>query len=162
MTGTPEPSAAPGEQVDNGGFEAGVGPPWALFAAPGATATLTPDPVAPYAGATSAKVDIGIGSAAYSGISLRQPGMQLEAGRQYTLSLWVRAETPRELRVRIGSTAGASYLARTVQASATWTPVVFPFVASGTDANANLEIDLGRSDVTIWIDTVSFRPATGP
>ena len=39
---------------------------------------------------------------------------------------------------------------------------VLPFTAPVTDANASLEIDLGRSDETTWIDTVSFRPATGP
>lgn len=160
--GSPEPSPPPDEQIENGGFEAGVGPPWALFVAPGASATLAADPVAPAAGTTSAKVDIAIQSAAYSGVSLRQPGLRLEAGRLYTLSVWVRAEFARDIRIRIGSTAGASYLARTAPATSVWTQVVFPFTASVTDANAALEIDLGRSDVTIWIDTVSFRPATGP
>jgi hypothetical protein len=32
--------------------------------------------------------------------------------------------------------------------------------ASATDLNANIEIDLGRSDVTTWVDAVSFHPAT--
>jgi hypothetical protein len=159
--GSPEPSPAPDEQIESGGFETGVGPPWGLFVAPGASATLTPDTVAPAAGTTSAKVDIGIESLAYSGVSLRQPGLQIEGGRHYTLSLWVRAETPRDLRIRIGSSVGASYLARTAPVTTEWTQVVFPFIASVTDPNAALEIELGRSGVTTWVDTVSFRPATG-
>jgi hypothetical protein len=162
VPGSAEPSAPPDEQIENGGFEAGVGPPWALFVAPGASATLVPDPVQPAAGMSSAKVDIGISSAAFSGVSLRQPGIRLEAGRLYTLSLWVRAEVVRDIRIRIGSTAGASYLARTAPATTAWVQVVLPFTAPVTDANASLEIDLGRSDETTWIDTVSFRPATGP
>lgn len=105
-------------------------------------------------------VDIGIGSPAYSGVSLRQPGVRLEAGRQYTLSLWVRAESARDIRISISSTFGASYLARTASATSAWSHVVFPFTASVTDLNATLEIDLGRSDLTTWVDTVSFRPAT--
>lgn len=105
-------------------------------------------------------MDIAVGSAAYSGISLRQSGLRIEAGRQYTLTLWVRGEAAREVRVRIASTVGASYLARTAPVSAMWSPVTFPFIAPATDTNAVLEIDLGRSDVTTWIDSVSFRPTT--
>ncbi len=160
VPGSPEPSPAPDEQVDNGGFEAGVGPPWALFLGPGVTATVVADTVAPAAGTTSAMVDLGVPSPAFSGVSLRQPGMRLESGRQYTLSLWVRAESARDIRIGIGSTVGGSYLLRTVPVTTTWTAVVVPFTASATDSNANLEIDLGRSNVTTWVDTVSFRPAT--
>lgn len=93
-------------------------------------------------------------------MSLRQQGVRLEGGRQYTLSLWARAETAREIRVSVSSAAGASYLTRTVPVTTAWTAVAFPFTAPLTDANATLEIALGRSDVSVWIDTVSFRPAT--
>ncbi len=93
-------------------------------------------------------------------MSLRQPGVRLEGGRQYTLTLWARAETAREIRVSVGSKAGASYVARTVPVTTAWTSFTFPFTASLTDADATLEIALGRSDVSVWIDTVSFRPAT--
>jgi Carbohydrate binding domain len=105
-------------------------------------------------------VDLGLPSPAYSGVSLRQPGVHLEGGRQYTLSLWVRAETARAIRISIASSTGVSYFLRTVPVTTTWAQVVFPFTSSGTDLNASLEIDLGRSDITTWVDTVSFRPAT--
>ena len=128
--------------------------------APGVTATLTPDTIAPATGTTSAKVDIAVASAAYSGVSLRQPGVRIESGRQYILTLWVRAESARDIRVRVGSRAGASYFLRTVPVTTTWTAVAFPLTASATDLNANLEIDLGRSDITTWVDAASFHPAT--
>jgi hypothetical protein len=160
VPGSPEPSPAPDEQIDNGGFEGGVGPPWALFLGPGITATLQPETVAPAAGTTAAMVDLGLPSPAYSGVSLRQPGVHVDGGRQYTLSLWVRAEAARAIRISIASSTGGSYFLRTVPVTTTWTQVVFPFTVSASDLNASLEIDLGRSDVTTWVDTVSFRPAT--
>jgi hypothetical protein len=47
-----------------------------------------------------------------------------------------------------------------VTVTTAWTAVAFQFTASVNDPNATLEISLGRSDVSVWIDTVSFRPAT--
>ncbi len=158
----PEPSPAPGEQVANGGFETGVGPPWGLFVGLGGQASLAADTSAPAAGTTAAVVDITVGSPAYSGISLRQPGLRIEVGRHYLLTLWMRSETAREIRVRITSTAGNSYVARTATVGPAWAPITFPIIASGTDQNAVLAIDLGRSDVTTWLDSVSFRPTLGP
>jgi hypothetical protein len=158
----PEPSPAPDEQVTNGGFETGVGPPWALFVGLGAQASLAADTNAPSAGTTAAVVDITVGSPAYSGISLRQPGMRIEVGRHYLLTMWMRSETTREIRVRITSTAGNSYVARTATVGPAWAPITFQIIAPGTDQNAVLAIDLGRSDVTTWLDSVSFRPTAGP
>ncbi|HET9754981.1 MAG TPA: hypothetical protein VFP66_00650 [Candidatus Limnocylindrales bacterium] len=158
----PEPSPAPDEQVTNGGFEIGVGPPWALFVGLGGQASLAADTSAPSAGTTAAVVDITVGSPAYSGISLRQPGMRIEVGRHYLLTMWMRSEIAREIRVRITSTAGNSYVARTATVGPAWAPITFQIIAPGTDQNAVLAIDLGRSDVTTWLDSVSFRPTAGP
>jgi hypothetical protein len=73
--------------------------------------------------------------------------------------LSARATADREIRVRIASTAGASYLTRLATVGTTWTPLVFTFIVPVSDPNAVLEIDLGRSTVTTVIDTVSFRPS---
>jgi hypothetical protein len=53
---------------------------------------------------------------------------------------------------------GGSYVTRTEIATSEWTPLSFSFPTPVTDPNAVLEIQLGRSTATTWIDTVSFRP----
>jgi hypothetical protein len=153
-----EPSAVPGEQIQNPGFESGVGPPWELRVDAGSTATLSPDTTEPGAGQTSARIDILAGSTAFAGISLRQPGLSVESGRNFRLTIAIRAASPREVRVRIASLAGASYLTRTVSVTTTWSTQTFDFIGPISDANASVEIDLGRSNVTTWLDSVSFAP----
>jgi hypothetical protein len=175
-TSSPEPTATPGpspsssviplppagaEQIVNGGFEEGVGPPWGLFLGQGAAATLSADAAKPGAGRTSARVDITSGSPAYSGISLRQAGLTLEAGRLYTLTLSARASVAREVRIRVASTTGASYLNRIAQVGTAWSPIQIVFTAGVGDANAVLELDLGREQAATLFDAVSFRPVGG-
>jgi hypothetical protein len=157
--GSAAPPPAADEQLENPGFEAGVGPPWVLLVAAGSAATVTADTSAPASGSTAARIDIAIGSGAYGGISLQQPGLQLVAGGRYTVSLSARSALDREIRIRIASTGGASYLARLAPVGAAWSQQVYTFFAPVSDANAVLEIDLGRSTATTWIDAVSFRPA---
>ena len=137
-----------------------MGPPWALLVGSGAAATITADTTAPASGRTDARIDITSGSGAYAGISLQQPGLRLVAGGQYTVTLAARGATDREIRVRVASTAGASYLTRIATVGTAWTPLSFTFIAPVTDSNSVLEIDLGRSTVTTSIDAVSFRPTS--
>jgi hypothetical protein len=157
-SGSASASPVADEQIVNGGFEAGVAQPWQLLARPGISATLTNDTVAPGAGAASARVDITSPSVAYSAISLQQPDLHIEAGRYYTLSAMIRSAVTREIRIGISSTDGeASYFSREAVATPAWTPISFTFPASATDLDAVLAFDLGRSDVSIWFDAVSFH-----
>lgn len=158
--GSAIPSPAGAEQLQNGDFESGVGAPWALLVGSGAAATITADTTAPASGHTYARIGITSGSSAYAGISLQQPGLRLVAGGQYTVTLAARGATDREIRVRVASTAGASYLTRVATVGTAWTPLSFTFIAPVTDSNSVLEIDLGRSTVTTSIDAVSFRPTS--
>jgi len=169
-TATPEPSPASStiplppageEQIVNGGFEEGVGPPWGLFLGQGAAATLSGDTAKPGAGRASARVDITTGSPAYSGISLRQAGLALEAGRLYTLTISARAAAAREIRIRVASTTGASYVNRIAEVGTAWTSIQIVFTAGVGDPNAVLELDLGRDDAATLFDAVSFRPVGG-
>lgn len=172
-TATPSPSPSvvppsspappvPGDQIVNGGFESGVGAPWALQVAPGAAATVAADTTAPAAGATAARIDISFGSPAYTGISLVQPGLRMDAGAQYTISIAVRAAATRDIRVRIAAADGASYLTRLATATTTWTTQSFTFIAPVSDGAAVLQIDFGRSGASVWLDTISFAPLGAP
>ena len=173
---SPEPTATPGptasssaiplppageEQIVNGGFEDGVDTPWGLFLGQGAAATLSADTTKPGAGTTSARVDITTGSPAYSGISLRQAGLSLEAGRLYTLTMSARASVAREVRIRVASTTGASYVNRIAEVGTAWTAIQIVFTAGVGDPNAVLELDLGRDQAATLFDAVSFRPVGG-
>jgi hypothetical protein len=158
VPGGPEPPRAPDEQIENGGFEDRADVSWALLRAPGANAALTLDPELSATGSLSARVDIITGSDAYAGIALRQVGLQLEIGRNYTVMFNIRSTEPRPIRVKVLPAFGGSYQVRDIDATPVWTPVLFSFFATDTDPNAVLEIQLGRSTATTWIDTVSFRP----
>jgi hypothetical protein len=155
-------SPVPGDQIRNGGFESGVGAPWALQVAPGASATVAADTTTPAVGTTAARIDISVGSPAYAGISLVQPGLHMEAGAQYTVSIAVRAAAARDIRVRIAAADGASYLTRLATATSTWTTQSFTFIAPVSDADAVLQIDFGRSGASAWLDAVSFAPLGAP
>ena len=157
---TPPPA---NEQLTNGDFETGSLSPWQLLVGGGAMATPTIDGANPASGKASVRIDISAGSTAYGGIALQQGGLSLEAGGLYTLTLSTRAVTDRDLRIQITSVDGAAYLTRLVTVGVAWAPSTFTFTAPITDPNAVLEIELGRSEVTTWIDAVSFRPeAAGP
>ena len=155
---SPSPSVVLGdEQLTNADFEEGVGPPWTLLVAAGSTATVSPDTAAPASGKTAARLDITTGSPAYGGISLQQAGLHIEAGGAYVISLSTRAAAVREVRVRITSSTGDSYLTRVLTTGVAWTKSSIPFTAPVTDPEAVLAIDFGRWDQTTWVDAVSFR-----
>jgi carbohydrate binding protein with CBM4/9 domain len=160
--GSPRVSPAANEMIENGSFEAGVGPPWGLFLGPGANASVVQDPTLPDTGAASARIDIVSGGLAYSGISLRQDGLALDAARLYSLSIRVRADSPREVRVQIASKAGAPYSGtRTVQVTRLWSTIDFTFTSNYNDPDAVLQLDMGTADSTTWWDSVSLQPVGG-
>ncbi len=155
----PEPAIAPDELVRNGGFEDPADASWAMRVAVVATATLQLDDRNPAAGRISARVDIGRGTTASGGITMYQEGIPIVAGRIYNLTMTVRAESARTIRVRIVSRTGVTYSPSIVAVPAAWTPVTIRIIAPDSDPNAVLEFGLGRTDETTWIDTVSLRPA---
>lgn len=158
-TGSPEPTPGAGEQVENGGFEAGVGEPWRLVVEGGGGATLAADEAAPFAGRVAARIEVTSPGVAFSAISLQQHGIELEAGRSYIVRLRLRSDAPREGRVRVVSSSGFSYQVADIMVGPEWAPYAFNFTASATTSSATFEVDLGRSDATTWIDSVSVRPS---
>jgi hypothetical protein len=157
--GGPEPPKAPGELVRNGGFEDPADRSWTLRVAQGATAALSHDTNDPATGNASGRVDITQGSIALGGITVRQEGIPVVAGRNYDLTMNVRAAGLREIRVRIVSRTGVTYATKGVVVPPTWAPIALRITSTNTDPDAILEFGVGRTDETTWIDTVSLRPA---
>ena len=160
--GIPTPVAGGGEQLVNGGFEDGIRPPWQLYLDPAAAASLEADPALPAEGSVAARIVINAQTAARSAISLRQGGLTLMAGSRYVIEFSVRSAADREVRLRVASRVGAAYLTRIATASSAWARHSLTFTAPASDDDAVLEVDLGRSTATVWIDAVSFRSEIAP
>lgn len=157
---SPGPSAPPG-QVKNAGFEAAAAAPWVLSVETPAAATLTIDADASaYDGERSARIDITATSDARTAISLRQGDIRIAQGHRYTCRVALRATSDREVRVRVASASGATYGTRVVTVGPSWTLVQFEFGAFVEDPAAILEIDLGRSSPTTWVDGVQISDAS--
>ncbi|MEX1171226.1 MAG: carbohydrate binding domain-containing protein [Chloroflexota bacterium] len=156
---SPRPVPGGPSQLVNGGFEDGVGTPWALQLAPGASATIEQDRVTFATGPAAARIDVSAGTPAFSGISLQQRGLRIQAGARFTFAIALRSEAARDVRIRIASHTGETYVARVAAASQTWSVTQFTFAAPISDDDAVLEIDVGRSDVTIWLDDVHLGAA---
>jgi hypothetical protein len=155
---SPSASASPvvlgPSQIVDGGFESGVGPPWELRLEAGAGATLTADSQTRAVGAQSARVDIVAPTVAFGGVTVRQPGLRLEGGGRYTVRIALRATELREVRVHLVSQVGQTYLTRVATAGPVWSVATFTFTAPVSDSDAVLEVGLGRTAVTTWLDDV--------
>ena len=77
------------------------------------------------------------------------------------MSVAVRAAETREVRVRVTGAGGLTYAARIFTVGTAWTIVSFDLEQLATDPAAELALDLGRSDATVWFDDVSLREAPG-
>ena len=158
-SGTVAPTVPPlVGSVVNPGFEATDPAPWTLTVESPAVATMTLDSVAvPFEGAQSARIDIAVASDARTGVALRQGGIAIAQSHLYTCSVAVRAAADREVRIRVASSSGATYGTRVVTVGPVWTVVEFEFSSFVEDPSAVIEIDLGRSAATTWIDAVRLR-----
>lgn len=142
-------------QLANGGFEGSIDP-WQVGTEAGAVAIGALDASNPAAGATSLRVTITSGSQSRAGISVRQLGVRVQPGLRYRLSIRVRAETSREVRLSVGSTSRGTYASTLGVAGTGWTEVTLEFLAIAGDDGAVVAIDLGRDTATTWLDEVVF------
>jgi hypothetical protein len=168
---TPPPSTAPSIPASpsvssglvNPGFESGVGPPWELSVSGSGAATWTADQAEHAGGSTSARVDISVAGDERAAVAVRQGGLSIVAGSRYVGTIAVRAETAREVRLRLASAAGDTYATRLFTVGPGWQVLTVDSTVFATDPNAYLEVDLGRFAVTTWLDDASFAQvaATG-
>lgn len=163
----PSPSAVPASpppsvgQVRNPGFESADAAPWTLVVSAPAMATLAIDSTAvAYEGQRSARVDIGVAADARTAVSLRQGGILVAQGHRYVCRIALRASSPREVRVRVANSSGATYGTRLVTIGTVWSVVEFDFGSFVEDPAAVIEIDLGRSTATTWIDDVRITDSS--
>jgi hypothetical protein len=75
--------------------------------------------------------------------------------------MWLRSTANREVRFRVASTAADVYASQIAVVTPLWTAQSWVFTAPASDEAAVLEIDVGRSASTVWIDAVSFAAESG-
>jgi hypothetical protein len=157
-SGGPSAPASPvaSNSIVNPGFESGVGPPWELSVAGSGAATWTADLAVHAGGTTSARVDISVAGDERAAIAVRQGGLSIAAGSRYVATIAVRADATREVRLRIASAAGDTYATRLFTVGPGWQVLTVDSTVFATDANAYLEVDLGRFPATTWLDDASF------
>lgn len=157
---TPTPPASPAgslNMLENPGFEDSAEAGWLLIVAdPEAKATMTADPADPASGRLSVRIEIESPSTSRSGIALHQGGLRIDSGTRYSCSIQVRAAAQREINVRIVGATGETYDSRIFTAEMEWQRLSFDFSVFTSDPLAALEVDLGRSSVTTWLDDVSL------
>ena len=165
-TATPSPTPPPGpgpNQLAAAGFESGVGLPWELhLEASDAMATLVADTSTAEQGTTSARIDISAGSSSRAGVSLRQGNISLVPGQRYVFRVALRATVPREVGLRVVSIGGDTYSTRIFTVGNEWMIATFEFTAVVSDTSAYWEIDVGRSNTTVWVDDAWLGEAAIP
>ena len=161
------PSVAPGPNVLlNPGFEQGVGPPWALFVIDPAQATTVADPLNPGGGSRSARIDVAAPSNRQIDVSEQQPGLTIEAGAYYRITLSARGTAIRDIRIRIigpdGQLLGNG--SKLVQISTAWASYSFDMTSFAPATNASIAIDVGGNGGSVWLDDVSVGriPSNAP
>jgi hypothetical protein len=157
---SPPPSGVPASLVFNPGFEDGVNG-WQLELTGGSQATLTHEPRGGPDGSAAARVDIGIGSLARSGISLTSQVLALGQGGNYVVELSAKSEAAREVRVRLVAGGGQITTSRVLHVGTTWSVIRFDVTHLAADPNVQLALDLGRSDATVWFDNIVIRETPG-
>ena len=152
------PSAVPGDVIVNGGFEKGSSPWEVVLRDTAALATGNVDPVQRRFGSASLRVDITTSSESRTGIAVVQPGLEIHSGR-YVVRLYARADAARQIRVAVGNSAGWTYAERLFDIGPGWSGLAFEFSAIAGDDYATLEVDVGRSSATVWLDAIVAAPA---
>ena len=148
--------------ITNGGFETGSLSPWTLSVSAGkATATL--DSTTAADGATSAHVNVTSGAPSNWQIDFASARFPLVAGKQYTISFWVKSDVAQTIQVATqGGAPNWSYYGMNTMFSVgpTWTRDSLTFTATATANDTSLEFFLGGKASNIWLDDVQVY-ATG-
>ena len=144
--------------IQNGSFEAGVDTLWKLARAdPAAAASVSAETAAPYSPKIAAKIDIQAASNRQIGIAYQQAGFPIQAGALYRVSIALKSNDLRSVRIRVADAATSQLLgSRNFQIGAGWTVETFDFSSFIGSDFAVFSIDVGESAQPVWVDDVSL------
>jgi hypothetical protein len=155
-------AAAPQEMIHDGGFEngdtAGVGTSWASES--WGTNVVQFDRAADKVQSGKYCQHIRVDGYKDGCAQMRQLGMRLTKGQQYSITLWMRGNlsVPVTVGFRKHEAPYSFYLRQDLRVSPAWQRFTISGTALDTDENAGLYLAFsGNGD--LWIDSVSARPA---
>lgn len=149
-------STAPSSDfILNGNLEAGTGDTFTNWSKFNGGANLTAETTQVHGGVRALKA-ISTGANEYS-VQLVSDAMNLVVGRTYTASMWIKAVTGGNT-VRFSTTATSANYGPNTTIGTTWQKITYSFAAKSTSTRLNL--DLGKSSDTFYIDDISFIGTT--
>jgi len=148
------------EMVRNGDFTAGV-EPWSLEVHPPAQATQRVVPEGPE-GTPALRIDVTTPADPSWYVQVHQQPIPFVAGQPYTLTLWLRADPPREISLNNHTTREPWHplgFTATAQVTSEWQPFTFQFRAREDYEAARLGLSgLASQAGTVWLAKVSLKP----
>ena len=139
--------------IVNGGLELGAGDVFNNWTKAGATANLTSESVEVRSGTRALKV-VSAGSNEWD-VQFQSDAVATVIGRYYEGAIWIKsAGGASTMRL---STSGTIEYGATTTIGTTWQRVALVFKATATATNLNM--DLGKSTETFYIDDASFNAA---
>lgn len=135
----------------NGNLEAGTGDTFTNWSKYNGAANLTAETVEVHGGARALKA-ISTGANEYN-VQLVSDAMNLVVGRNYTASMWIKASVAGST-VRFSTTATSANYGPNTTIGTSWQQISYTFAAKSTSTRLNL--DLGKSTTTFYIDDITF------
>lgn len=135
----------------NGNLEAGTGDTFTNWSKYNGAANLTAETVEVHGGARALKA-ISTGANEYN-VQLVSDAMNLVVGRSYTASMWIKASTAGST-VRFSTTATSANYGPNTTIGTSWQQISYTFAAKS--ASTQLNLDLGKSTTTFYIDDITF------
>ncbi|MGQ7946766.1 carbohydrate binding domain-containing protein [Flavobacterium sp. WC2509] len=135
----------------NGNLEAGTGDTFTNWNKYNGVANLTAETVQVHGGVRALKA-VSTGAAEYN-VQFVTDIMTLVVGRTYTASMWIKAVTG-GTTVRFSTTATPADYGPNTTTTTAWQKISYTFQAKNESTRLNL--DLGKSTDTFYIDDISF------
>lgn len=135
----------------NGNLEAGTGDTFTNWSKYNGAANLTAETVEVHGGVRALKA-VSTGANEYN-VQLVSDAMNLVVGRNYTASMWIKASAAGST-VRFSTTAASANYGPNTTIGATWQQISYTFAAKSPSTQLNL--DLGKSTTTFYIDDITF------
>jgi hypothetical protein len=146
--------------VRNSGFESDLSDAWVQEIHQGIKAHFVIDSVGKVEGNNAVRLDIEQGGVQNSQLQLKQNGIKLLEGKNYTLSFYAKTDLPQQISVSFGKETApwTNYgLYQIIDLNKEWNRYRVSFIAkAGAGIDTRLAFVLGKTNGHIWLDNVTL------